>query len=117
MHSLASLSSGNWSRPKFENKAWAMITRPAGVDGDPIAVERHLDSAVGAETGVGLPGDVGQQAGGEAKPAHRGGIVEQRRDPVVEQVAMLAEAMLAAAGLPRRLDQRVEAPTPGFISE
>ena len=40
--------------------------------------------------------------------ASLGRIVEQRRDPVVEQVAMLAEAVLAAAGVARFLDQRVE---------
>ena len=110
VHSCASLGSGSLSRPKFDDSAWAMITRPAAVDRDPIAVQRHLDPAVGAEAGVGLPRDVGQQARGEAQPAHRGGVVEQGRDPIVEQVAVLAEAMLAAAGLARRLDQRVEAP-------
>ena len=81
---------------------------PGGAHRDPVAVKRHFDAAVGAEVGVGLPGDVGQQARGEAQAAHRRRIVEQRRDPLVEQVAVLAEAMLAAAGIARRLDQRVE---------
>ena len=36
-------------------------------------------------------------------------VVEQRRDPLVEQVAVLSEAMLAAAGVARFLDQRVHA--------
>ena len=35
-------------------------------------------------------------------------IVEDRRDPAVEQVAMLAEAAEPPPGLARRLDQRVE---------
>ena len=86
-----------------------MITRPARIDRDPVAVKRHLDAAVGAEIGVGLPRDVGQQAGREPQPPHRRRVVEQRRDPLVEQVAMLAEAMLAAAGVARLLDQRIDA--------
>ena len=112
----ASRGSGNRSRPKLDDSAWAMITRPGGFDRDPIAVQRHLDAAVGAEAGVGLPRDVGEQAGGEAKPAHRRRIVEQRRDPLVEQVAVLAEAVLAAAGLARRLDQRVDAAASAGLS-
>ena len=114
VHSCASCWSGNRSRPKLDDSACAMITRPARIDRDPIAVQRHLDPAVGAEAGVRLPRDVGQQAGGEAQPAHRRRVVEQRRDPIVEQVAVLAEAVLAAAGLARCLDQRVDAPQAGF---
>jgi hypothetical protein len=38
--------------------------------------------------------------------------VEQRGDPVVEQGAVLAEAMFSAAGLPRSLDQRVDPSDP-----
>ena len=79
------------------------------IDRDPIAVKRHFDAAVGAEARVGLPGDVGEQAGGAGAAAAFRRVVEQRRDPCVEQVAVLAEAMLAAAGIARLLDQRVDA--------
>ena len=51
---------------------------PGGVDPDPIAVERHLDAAIGAKVGRGLPRDVGQQARGMADAAHRRRIVEHR---------------------------------------
>ena len=51
---------------------------------DPVAVQRHLNAAVGAEAGVRLPGDVGEQARREAQPAHRRRVVKQRRDPFVE---------------------------------
>ena len=106
----ASRGSGSRSRPKFADRAWAMITRSGRGHRDPIAVKRHLDAAVGAEAGVGLPRDVGEQARGQAQAAHRRRIVEERRDPGVEQVAVLAEAVLAAAGVARLLDQRVDAP-------
>ena len=37
-----------------------------GGDADPIAVQRHFDAALGAKFGIGLPGDVGEDAGGQA---------------------------------------------------
>ena len=62
------------------------------VDRHPIAVQRHVDAALGAEIGMGGPGDVGEQAGGEAQPRAARVVVEGGRDPAVEQVAMLGEA-------------------------
>src|SRR5689334_1557874 len=56
---------------------------------DPVAVQRHLDSAVGAKAGVRVPGDVGEETGREPQPAHRRCVVEQWRDPLVEQIAVL----------------------------
>jgi hypothetical protein len=93
--------------PKLENSACAIITRPGASTADPIAVQRHLDAALGAEIGVGLPGDVGEQAGGEAQPAHRGsssnsGAIQRRAG----RHAGRSDAR--PAGLARRLDQRIE---------
>lgn len=80
----------------------------SGVDGGPVAMKRHFNPAVRAEHRGGLPGDVGQKAGRQVQTLERGRIVEQRRDPLVKLGAMLAEAMLAAACVAGRLDQRVE---------
>jgi hypothetical protein len=88
----------------LQNKAWASITPAGGVDRDPIAVQRHVDAALGPETRVGGPGDVGEQAGGEAEPRHLRAVVEGGRDPGVEHVAMLLEAAEPRA----RLDQGIE---------
>jgi len=77
------------------------------VDPDPIAVKRHVHSALGPELGMRLPGDVGKQAGGEAQAGCTGIVVEHGRDPAVQQVAMLREAAEAPPRLPRSLDQRV----------
>ena len=68
--------------------------RPAcRIDGYPIAVESDLHPALGPELGVGAPADIGQQAGRMAQPLQlRGFPGKQRRNPLVEQVAMLRES-------------------------
>src|SRR3954471_20758677 len=83
---------------------------PGPVDSDPIAMQRHVDAALGTEIGMGLPGDVGQQAGGEPQPGPFGRIVEYSRNPSVEQRAMLVEATKPPPRLTRCLDQWIMRP-------
>ncbi len=70
-------------------------------------MESHLDPPIGAKAGVRLPCDVREQARREAQPPEFGLVVEQWSDPLIEEVAMLSEPMLAAAGAARLLGQRI----------
>ncbi len=49
-----------------------------------------------------------KQAGRQPQPGAAGVVVEDRRDPGVEQIAMLGEAAEPGAGFARRVDQRVK---------
>ena len=75
---------------------------------DPIAVQRQIDRALGAEIGVRIPCEIAHQAGREPK-SPCGGIVvgEQWVDPVVDGCAMIAEPSQAVAHLQRGGDQRI----------
>ncbi len=73
-----------------------------------MAVQRHLQPTLGAEIGIGVPAHIGQQTGRLADSLMRL-VREQRRDPVVEQVAMFGEATEQPPLLASRDDQRVRA--------
>src|SRR3546814_18040950 len=80
-----------------------------GVDADPVAVERHVDPALGAEVRVGLPGDIAQEAGGETQARRFRVVLEDRGDPAIAQGTVAGEATEVAANLPRSLHHRIEA--------
>ena len=71
-------------------------------------MDRHVDRALGTKIGVGIPGDVGEQAGGKPQPRRAGAVVgEQRRDPLVERRTMIAEATEPLADFERAGKQRI----------
>ena len=71
-------------------------------------MQRHVDRALRPEIGVGVPGDIAEQAGRQPQPLHIAGFVrEQRIHPHVERRAMVAEAAQPIADLERRREQRI----------
>src|SRR3546814_16026602 len=81
---------------------------PEAVDSYPIAVQRKLQPPVGTKIGVRPPCDIGKQTGGVAKAGQLRRLVgEQRRDPLVQFLALSLEPPFPVAFGARRLDQRV----------
>ncbi len=78
------------------------------IDAAPIAVQADLGPALGAEVGVGRPGDIAEQTRGEPDAAvARRFAREQRRDPVGDRAAVRGEPREAAALELGGDDQRV----------
>ena len=71
-------------------------------------MQRGLEAALGAKFRMRAPADVGQQAGRVTQSRVGGALLlEQRRDPAVEQVAMFGEATDAAPLFAGCADQRI----------
>ena len=84
------------------------------VDAAPVAVQSDLGPAFGTEIGVGRPGDIAEQAGGEPDAAvARLLIGEQRRDPLGDRAAVRGEASKSPSLELRRDDQRILRPGRG----
>src|SRR3546814_13588315 len=82
---------------------------PEAVDSYPIAVQRKLQPPVGTKIGVRPPCDIGKQTGGVANAGQLRRLVgEQRRDPLVQVLALSLATPFPVAFGARRLGPQVE---------
>src|SRR3546814_8552265 len=81
---------------------------PTRIDRRPIAVERRIEPAFGAELGIGMPTDVREQASHVAQSCETGRFVGKKRcNPPIEQIAVLDETAKSTPFLTRGDDQRI----------
>ena len=85
-----------------------MITRPAASTAVQSPCSAISTPRSARNIGAACQATSASRQAREAQPLQLRRVVEQWSDPVVQQVAMLAEAMLAAARVARRFDERVE---------
>jgi hypothetical protein len=77
------------------------------IDPDPIAVQGHVDAALGSVVGMGSPGDVREKTSGESQPRRFCLIVEGRSDPAIEQGTMLGKPTECSPASRAPLYQRI----------